>query len=269
MKSSDLRFGLIGHPIAGSGSPALFARAYGGRWPYDLIDNEDFESCWREFLFSYHAVNITAPFKEKAFRRVLECGRVDSECEPVGAINIAVKTPEGIVGYNSDYLGVKRVLLEEGFGSKPVCKVSQNQGHLTRFTRESVQGVQESGTPCTPLAIVVGFGGAGKAAAAAARSLGMEVVVCNRSRYTPEIRPLEDIPVLAPVADILIYTLSFPLPILTAGEAVLPGTVLEANYRTPCLENYGGRYIHGRRWLEAQAVEGYPLMTGLPCKLPL
>lgn len=240
MKSSELRFGLIGHPIAGSGSPALFARAYGGRWPYDLIDNEDFESCWREFLSSYHAVNITAPFKEKAFRRVLECGRVDSECEPVGAINIAVKTPEGIVGYNSDYLGVKRVLLEEGFG-----------------------------TPYTPLAIVVGFGGAGKAAAAAARSLGMEVVVCNRSRYTPEIRPLEDIPVLAPVADILIYTLSFPLPILTAGEAVLPGTVLEANYRTPCLENYGGRYIHGRRWLEAQAVEGYPLMTGLPCELPL
>ena len=239
------RFGLIGHPLAGSGSPALFAKAYGGRWPYDLIEGADFEASWQKFLDGYRAINITAPFKELAFAKV--GAGVDSSCREIGAINIAVKTPEGIKGYNSDFLGVKKVLAEEGFG----------EGQT---------------------ALVVGFGGAGKAAAAAASALGMDVVVCNRTRRTPDIRPLEEIPVLLGVADILIYTLAFPIPVLEMPDQDTPQignlrgphtvghdvVVLEANYRTPCLVDCGARYIPGQRWLEAQAVTGYPLMTGEP-----
>ena len=238
------RFGLIGHPLGGSGSPALFAKAYGGRWPYDLIEGADFEASWQKFLDEYRAVNITAPFKELAFRRVQETGRVDDSCLEIGAINIAVKTDGGIVGYNSDFLGVRKVLLDEGFGDTEVLPTSQKSEGRNR-----------------QVALIVGFGGAGKAAAAAAKSIGMDVVVCNRSRRTPDIRPLEDLPALLSVADLLIYTLAFPLPEL---EIPVNLTVLEANYRTPCLENFGGRYIHGQRWLEAQAATGYPLMTGEP-----
>lgn len=247
------RFGLIGHPIAGSGSPALFAKAYGGRWPYDLIDREHFEDAWAEFLRGYHAVNITAPFKELAFLRVQECGRVDASCLEIGAINIAVKTPDGIVGYNSDFLGVRKVLLDNGFGRAPDGAAEGPQGDSGR------------------LAVIAGFGGAGKAAAAAARSLGLDVVVCNRSRRSPEVRPLEDLPVLAAAADILIYCLPFPIPeiefllntaVAAVGESGL--CILEANYRTPCLAGFRGRYIHGSAWLEAQATLGYPLMTGVP-----
>ena len=238
------KFGLIGHPIGHSASPALFAKAYGGRWQYDLIEGEDFEASWQRFLDEYQAINITAPFKEAAFRKVDVCAMPE-----LGAINIAVKEADGkIHGYNSDFLGVLKVLQDRGFGPGQT-------------------------------AVVAGFGGAGRAAAAAARVAGMDVVVCNRTRYTPDIRPLDELPVLAGVADLLIYTLAFPIPELeaigvsapgqdglVAGDGVLvagPGAILEANYREPCLAGRPG-YIPGTEWHRAQAETGYPLMTGCP-----
>ena len=232
------KFGLIGHPIGHSASPELFARAYAGRWPYDLIEGSDFNLSWQKFLSDYKAINITAPFKEDAFRKVLECGVLgggksaetsEDAIRSIGAINIAVKEDDGMVhGYNSDYLGVLELLRERGFGHESTV-------------------------------VVAGFGGAGKAAAAAARVLGCDVIVCNRTRHTQDIRPLDELPVLAGVADLLIYTLAFPIPGLDALEAP---AILEANYRTPCLAGRPG-YISGKLWHSAQAETGYPLMTGV------
>lgn len=221
------RFGLIGHPLAGSGSPALFERAYGGRLPYDLIEGEDFEASWARFLKDYHAINITAPFKELAFERVIPA---DETVRRIGAVNIAVKTEKGIIGYNSDCLGVRKLLEDKGFGKDAV-------------------------------AVVAGFGGAGKAAYAAAVSLGMDAVVCNRTAkplgdggFT---RPLEELPILAAVADILIYT----LPVATEGVSC--PAVLEANYRSPGMQYAASSlYIPGTDWLLEQARTGYELMTG-------
>ncbi len=221
------RFGLIGHPLAGSGSPALFERAYGGRLPYDLIEGEDFEASWARFLKDYQAINITAPFKELAFERVIPA---DETVRRIGAVNIAVKTEKGIIGYNSDCLGVRKLLEDKGFGKDAV-------------------------------AVVAGFGGAGKAAYAAAVSLGMDAVVCNRTAkplgdggFT---RPLEELPILAAVADILIYT----LPVATEGVSC--PAVLEANYRSPGMQYAASSlYIPGTDWLLEQARTGYELMTG-------
>lgn len=242
-----IKFGLIGHPLTGSGSPALFASAYGGRWPYDLIDCESFEEAWKRFLADYQAINVTAPFKRAAYERVAAGGRLSEEALAVGAVNIVVKGDGdgrcaggraggfGLVGFNSDYLGVKALLEAEGFGPGDV-------------------------------AVVAGFGGAGRAAAAAARSLGMDVTVCNRTPV-PSSRPLSELPILAGVADILIYTLPVAVPeaaeLLAAAEkgARVP-VVLEANYHSPCLEGAGERYLSGRQWLLEQARTGYELMTG-------
>ena len=269
-----MRFGLIGHPLTGSGSPALFAKAYGGKWEYDLIDEPSFEAAWGQFLADYEAVNVTAPFKTAAYERVAACGRLSEDALAAGAVNIVVKKASGdggsvcpgnggavrpgcdsaapvLAGYNSDYLGLKALLSAEGFGAGDV-------------------------------AVVAGFGGAGRAAAAAARALGMDVVVCNRTVAAPgglpgqvsptQIRPLAELPVLAGVADIVIYTLPVAVPevegllaVASAGPSAGSGTVpvvLEANYVSPCLENYGGRYISGKRWLLEQARAGYAIMTG-------
>ena len=254
-----MRFGLIGHPLTGSGSPALFAKAYGGKWEYDLIDEPSFEAAWGRFLADYEAVNVTAPFKLVAFERVAACGRLSEDAIACGAVNIVVKEDAGgtlvLAGYNSDYLGLKALLSAEGFVAGDV-------------------------------AVVAGFGGAGRAAAAAVRALGMDVVVCNRTVAAPggglpgpvppaQIRPLAELPVLAGVADIVIYTLPVAVPevegllaVASAGPSTGSGTVpvvLEANYVSPCLENYGGRYISGRRWLLEQARAGYEIMTGEKC----
>ena len=220
------KFGLIGYPVAHSQSPALFRKAYGDLYAYDLIEEADFERAWQRFLDGYDGVNVTAPFKEPALRRA---DLPSPECLKIGATNLVVKTPEGIRAYNSDYLGVLALLKEEGF----------------------TDGV----------ALVVGFGGAGKAAAAATAAAGLDTVVCNRTVPAgSDIRPLDELPLLAGVADLVVYTLPVAVPQM---EGVHFPALLEANYRDPhYAEGYADRYIPGLRWLEAQARTGYPLLTG-------
>ena len=97
------RFALIGHPVAQSLSPRLFAAAYGGKYSYELLDGEDFELLWQRFLDEFDGINVTAPYKLDAFAKV---DFVSEEASLCGAVNLAVKTPEGIKGYNTDVDGV-------------------------------------------------------------------------------------------------------------------------------------------------------------------
>ena len=204
------RFGLIGHPIAHSLSPALFTAAYGGKYAYDLIETPDFDEAWRRFLAGYRAINVTAPFKGDAFARVdwksPECGRV-------GATNLVVKAPDGTKAYNSDYRGVKALLEPLG------CRT----------------------------AAVVGYGGAGKAALAAAEDLGLDTRLYRHAEVAGGVQ-----------ADVVIYT----LPRAVEGiDRIDCAHLLEANYKDPCLAGRPG-YIPGSAWLLMQAVTGYALMTG-------
>lgn len=204
------KFGLIGHPIAHSLSPALFTAAYGGKYVYDLIGTPDFDEAWRRFLAGYKAINVTAPFKGDAFARV---DWKSPECERVGATNLVVKTPEGTKAYNSDYRGVKALL-------EPLdCRT----------------------------AAVVGYGGAGKAALAAAEDLGLDTRLYRHAEVAGGVQ-----------ADVIIYT----LPRAVEGIGRLDcAHLLEANYKDPCLAGRPG-YIPGSAWLLMQAVTGYALMTG-------
>ena len=204
------RFGLIGHPIAHSLSPALFRAAYGGKYAYDLIETPDFEEAWARFLAGYKAINVTAPFKGNAFERA---DWKSPECARSGATNLVVKTPEGLKAYNSDYLGV-RALLEP----------------LARGT-----------------AAVIGCGGAGKAALAAAEDLGFDTRLYRHAEIAQGVS-----------ADVIVYT----LPRFAEGADRLEcAHLLEANYKDPCLTGHPG-YIPGTAWHLMQAVLGYALMTG-------
>ena len=225
------RFGLIGHPVAGSLSPRLFEAAYGGRYPYDLLEGAVFGVSWKRFLDDYDGINITAPFKQDAFRAV---DVLSDSARLCGAVNLAVKTPEGIVGYNTDVDGVERAVLET---SLPVSD-----------------------------ALVIGCGGAGRAAAVAAQRLGCRVTLANRT--APRAASLAEtlgcdwIPVHALASlspDLVIYTVPGPMEDLPAFPDAV---ILEANYRTPCLEGRGKAYVSGLRWLLHQAVAGYGIFTG-------
>lgn len=204
------RFGIIGYPVAHSGSKALFGEWSGGRWEYDLIETPDFDEAWDIFVTGpYKAVNVTAPFKVLAARRA---DLRAPEVERTGAANILVKTADGIVAHNSDYFGVLRLIGEIGDG----CRT----------------------------AAVIGFGGAGRAALAAAQDAGLETVLFRHDGIGEGV-----------CADIIIYTLPSAVPGI---DKLTCRHLIEANYKSPCLSDHGN-YISGLRWLKLQAETGYDL----------
>ena len=241
------RFGLIGHPIAHSLSPALFKAGYEGRYPYELIEGEDFELSYRRFIEEdYAGINVTAPFKEMAFAKA---DILSPECEAVGATNLLLKTPQGVKAFNSDFLGV-RMWLEE--------------------TTADLLSEELS-------VLIVGMGGAGKAAAAAGESLGMKVIRMNRTVRDERTRALEDFRESFREADIIIYNIPTAIPALNelTDNDFNPGRakfILEANYKNPSFDkalqdkmqaaNPLIRYTGGKTWLLYQAVTGYEIFTG-------
>ena len=279
------RFGLIGHPIAHSLSPALFKAGYDGIYPYDLIESDDFEEAFERFLNNYDGINVTAPFKESAARKA---EILSEECRQIGAANILIKTPEGIKAHNSDYLGVRQWLSEvaEELNIKPTI-------------------------------LIVGLGGAGKAAAAAAYNLKYDLILMNRDISKAEVmaarlggqddgsnivkvHTLTDFTECFRDADIIIYNIPTAIPQLTeltaedfrgitAGNdtamlevcrkadtetagACRPKVIIEANYKNPSFDknmtdrmiaaNPDARYVSGETWLLYQALTGYELFTG-------
>ena len=237
-----MKFGLIGHPIEHSLSPTLFKAGYDGMYPYDLIITEDFEEAYKRFLEGYDGINVTAPFKELALRKA---DIISEECRLVGATNLLIKTPEGIAAYNSDFRGLVAMFRGLKGDDKTV--------------------------------LIVGAGGAGKAAKAAAEAMGYETAVINRTQYNPEIKPLSAFREEFRKSDIVIYNLPVRIPeidMLTEADLCLgkEKVILEANYRNPSFDNGSIqrmvsmnpliRYIDGREWLLQQAVTGYELFTG-------
>lgn len=230
------RFGLIGHPIAHSLSPAMFRSAYPG-WTYDLIDTPDFEEAWRIFREGYDAVNVTAPFKLQAFGRADESDTVTGQ---IGAANILIRQEQGVKALNTDFWAV--------------CQ-------LLRLNMPPLG---------TPRVLVVGCGGAGRSAAMAATNLHLETVVANRdfdkaARYCRAAGGMQPMTLEAaaehlPEFGIVIYTI--PLEISLARLILEHPEIikLEANYLDPCLS--GPNYISGKQWLVAQAAAGFRVMTG-------
>ena len=268
-----MKFGLIGHPIAHSLSPALFKAGYEGRYPYELIETADFEEAYERFLDGYDGINVTAPFKELAFAKA---DILSPECKTIGATNLLVKTPKGIKAYNSDYLGVRMWLAEVAEGLKRTPPTPMEWA-----PPPAARGVARFSNPPQPpqkcKTLIVGLGGAGKAAAAAAESLGMEVIRMNRTIKDDTTRPLDDFRECFREADIIIYNIPAAIPALNelSDNDFSPGKpkyILEANYKNPSFDeafinrmkeaNPLAEFTSGKTWLLYQAVTGYELFTG-------
>ena len=130
--------------------------------PETLDEHSTFDEAWNAFLQNYAAVNVTAPFKENAFRAADSHDYSALRCR---ASNLLVKTQnEGIKAYNTDFEAVVEILRQEL--------------QRTATANTAAETVEKAGRHTV---LVIGCGGAGKAAAAAALETGMKVYQYNRT----------------------------------------------------------------------------------------
>ena len=144
---------VVGHPIAHSRSPAMQSAALAdlglaGEWQYTAIDiePEEFESGIKELVDSgFVGVNVTVPHKESALHLSRTASTAATE---IGAANALTFGPDGIQAANFD---------------GPA---------LAEFLPDDIEG---------EAALVLGAGGAARAAIWALRGRGAEVSIWNRT----------------------------------------------------------------------------------------
>lgn len=235
-----MRFALIGKPISHSLSPALFRAAYPGSChTYELLEAGTLEEAMRRFSEEgFNGINVTAPYKEDVLKYA---GKIDSFVEMIGASNLLIKENGFISAFNTDFYGVQ----------------------------ESIRSHVSPGEK----ALILGCGGAGRAAALAAKHVGCKVTVINRSPDKARdfsikaglgfntINFLKD-EVMS--CDLFINTISEPIEVLKTID-YSGKKILEANYRSPQLsfteKRSGTTYISGKSWLLYQAVQSFQLFT--------
>lgn len=265
------QFGLIGSGIQDSGSPALFKAAFGGKYPYELLDGKEFDPLFERFDKSYHAVNVTSPFKELALKAADEASDAAQLC---GAANMLIHQPSGkILADNSDFEGVTLSIISAYAMNDEDVDV-EDEDALAEFLLDKT-------------ALVVGCGGAGKAAAAAVVTMGFgKTLLINRTKAKAdalkkhivgfyedleddeiEVLPAEKFPEAFAKADFIVYTVPEAIDgieKIDAGCLTKGKYILEANYKTPVFEKFKDRctYISGFNWLLNQAIISYEEFTG-------
>lgn len=148
------RFGLIGFPLSHSFSKKYFTEFFEKEGlaithSYDLFELEDGHS-FPELFQSYPdlvGLNVTIPHKKVVMQHLQD---LDHSAKRVGAVNVIKFTSKGLIGYNSDYYGFKKSLLEF-LGTRTVSN-----------------------------AMILGYGGAALAVQAVLEDLGIFVSIVSR-----------------------------------------------------------------------------------------
>jgi len=149
-------FGIVGHPVEHSLSPAMHNAAYkaakiDAEYRCFDVDPEEWEDlanfCYETDLHGIAGFSVTMPFKE----RIMEyMDHVEVLAKEVASVNTVVNEKSTLAGFNTDATGAMKALQEktEIFGKK---------------------------------ALVLGAGGAARAIIYALREFGAEVFVFNRT----------------------------------------------------------------------------------------
>ena len=108
--------GLIGYPVKHTMSPVIhnyLAQVLDNQLvyvPFEVADNLK-QAVKGAFALNVLGMNVTVPYK-KAVMDSLVC--VDENAQRIGAVNTLVRMENGYKGYNTDYLGLKRAMQEDG-----------------------------------------------------------------------------------------------------------------------------------------------------------
>lgn len=231
------KFALIGSGISHSLSPALFRAAYSDKpFTYVLIDCTNINDALDQFFSGkYSGANITSPFKQDI---IDFCTFPDLSVKEIGAANLILNNDGRLTCYNTDYLGVRDAIAATG----------------VRYEN----------------ALLIGAGGAARAAAFALKSLNIDFKIANRTpdkakeiaiQFDAGWIGFETIKEELAKRNLIVYTIDNPLTSLD-GYDFSEHTIFEANYKSPLFsDKICKRYISGKEWLVCQAVPSFKLFT--------
>ena len=239
-------FAVTGSPVLHSKSPELFRagfRALGMDGQYLRLSSATASGALETAKqMGIRGMNVTSPHKEQMARAV-ECS--DEASRALEAVNTIVHEEGTWKGFNTDPQGVVGAVTAHGF---------------------ELSGAR---------AMVLGAGGAGRAAAFGLVESGAHVTLVNRSaakarkwaeKLGCEQLDLQDLRANLQNTDLLVSCLPGGVKVL-APDWLNPRTlVLEADYSEGwlgrCASDLGCETIGGRMWLLHQAVAGFRILLG-------
>jgi shikimate dehydrogenase len=241
-------YAVVGKPVLHSLSPLMHNAAFASlRLParYVRVAADDAQAALRAAdHLGLKGFNVTSPFKEDVARLV---PYADSSVEYLQAANTIVHNGRGWEAFNTDPLGVVGALADAG------CRLEGN-------------------------AVVLGAGGAGRAAAHALDTWGVKVTLANRTlkRAQQAARRLgcpacalgsKELKAALEDARIIVNTTSTDGRVVAAQDLPRGAFVLEARYasRSQLAKDARARgclVIDGRAWLLHQGEESFRAFAG-------
>lgn len=122
-----MRYGLLGEKLPHSFSKEIHEKL--GRYTYELIEvaKENFASFAEQRDFT--AINITIPYKRDIIP-YLET--ISEQAEKIGAVNVAINKDGKLHGYNTDFAGLRGLVLRAGFDLKDKTVLILGYGGTSR-----------------------------------------------------------------------------------------------------------------------------------------
>ncbi|HVN25067.1 MAG TPA: shikimate kinase [Syntrophorhabdales bacterium] len=240
-------YAVAGNPILASRSPRMFNAAF-RELSLDAVYTRLAVTTAEEVITTAReagidGLNITSPFKADVIPFLDE---VEEVAAKIRSVNTVVQQAGKFFGYTTDPAGVLGALKETSF------------------------------EPAGKKTVVLGAGGAGRAAALALLSAGAEVVLVNRSLEKAEeaagvlrcsVLPFERAEEALKGSHLLISTISSEQRVIEPGLLSRELTVLDANYSRPTAllqdaQRAGCNVVDGRLWLLHQALPAFGYFTG-------
>ncbi|HEY0383720.1 MAG TPA: shikimate dehydrogenase [Candidatus Elarobacter sp.] len=137
------RAAVIGHPVAHSRSPALFARfaaASGIALTYEAIDvhPDDLAATLARWctLPEFVGCNVTLPHKERALALA---GRAEPAARACGAANVLTRDGDMLIADNTDVAGIEAALAEHGVALRGARVAILGAGGAARAVAEAAR----------------------------------------------------------------------------------------------------------------------------------
>lgn len=230
-----LKLAVLGNPISHSKSPEIFHRFFlenqidGVYEKIELDQIEEFET----LKSSFDGFNVTAPFKQSIISYLDDLSEAAKE---IGAVN-TVFTKDGVwIGDNTDYVGILKSI-------------------ETEIELSSINNC-----------LILGAGGAARAAAYAMKSRGISTTICNRSFNKAKLLA-EDFSLIAEETinpleyQLIINTIPEPFSLVDKNQLQSHQVILDAIYPVSQFlsiqKEKNFNLIGGEKWLYHQAQEAF------------